>query len=78
MDVQLTTMELEMMMADVELDEHGMVDYHQFLPKCTKLLVTLKAARLALASEHQKEVRADERALGNPTHPINANPPRQL
>ena len=56
MDVQLTTMELEMMMADVELDDSGMVDYLQFLPKCTKLLVTLKAARLALASEHHKEV----------------------
>ena len=62
MDVQLTTMELEMMMADVELDDNGMVDYHQFLPKCTKLLVTLKAARLALASEHHKEVMADEKA----------------
>ena len=62
MDVQLTTMELEMMMADVELDDTGMVDYHQFLPKCTKLLVTLKAARLALASEHHKEVMADEKA----------------
>ena len=62
LDVQLTDAELKMLLPEEDANENELVDYHKFLPQAAKLLVTIKASKLALASEHRKEVMAEEKA----------------
>ena len=62
LDVQLTDAEMKMLLPEEESNENDLVDYHKFLPQAAKLLVTIKASKLALASEHRKEVMAEDKA----------------
>jgi len=62
LDLNLTEVETKMVLGDLEADEAGMVNYQSFIPHATKLLLTLKAARLALSTEHRRETLAEEKA----------------
>ena len=62
LDVQLTDAELKMLLPEEDANDSELVDYHKFLPQVAKLLVTIKASKLALASEHRKEVMAEDKA----------------
>ena len=62
LDLELTPFQLDVILSEVEHDEHGYVDYHAFLPTCTDLLQTFIARQYADVEEHRTEHKAEERA----------------